>query len=138
MKTRLLITLTLIAVFFVQQNPCYAAFPIKYQNISSSTQKVSDKTNRHFLTQAPDNDKKDKKHKKDQGVTAMVLGIVGIFTMPLGFVCSILAIVFGSQSLKGENRSMAKTGLILGIVGVAIGLLYILLILFSIGIFSLA
>jgi hypothetical protein len=60
------------------------------------------------------------------GVAALVLGICGFVVCP--FICSIVAIICGNLSLNEIDRSggrivgrdMAKAGLILGWVGVAL------------------
>lgn len=63
-------------------------------------------------------------------VASLVLGIAGIIICPL--ICSILAIVFGSQakgkiaadpSLEGEG--MAKAGVVLGWIGIALSILWV-------------
>lgn len=56
---------------------------------------------------------------KDRSTPALVLGLVSILTwiIPIaGLPTTILAIVFGAKSLKGENRTKALVGLVLGIV----------------------
>ena len=56
---------------------------------------------------------------KDRSLTALVLGLVSILTwiIPIaGLPTTILAIVFGAKSLKGEKRTRAIVGLVLGIV----------------------
>jgi hypothetical protein len=63
-----------------------------------------------------------------KATAALVLGIVGLFICPL--VCSVLAIVFGTQA-KNEidrdpslgGRGLAQAGFVLGIVGLVIGVL---------------
>ena len=132
MKNPLLVILAiiLVTIAFLPQ-PCYAAFPIRQQQNNSSKQENT----RHSFFRIPEH--KSKKGGKDMGQTSLILGIVGFFTMPLGIVCSILAIVWGSESLKGENKGLATAGMVLGIIGVVVFLLYLLLILFSVGIFSL-
>ena len=76
------------------------------------------------------------------GTAALVLGIVGVvlsWTVYLGVVAGILAIVFGAIGLgrvrRGEatNRGAAKAGLILGIVAVA---LLMLLVVVGLGMYS--
>jgi len=64
-------------------------------------------------------------------ITALVLGILGIFLAPL----SILAIIFGAVSLSRLNknhnlqgRGMAVAGLVLGIIGTLIWIISILVI----------
>ncbi len=66
------------------------------------------------------------------GITALVLGIVGAtlgwWIIPfLGFIASILAIVFGALGLKSQTRGMAMAGLILGIVSVVLSIIGVLL-----------
>jgi hypothetical protein len=63
-------------------------------------------------------------------IASLVLGIAGLVICPL--VCSILAIIFGNQA-KGkiaadpslEGESMAKAGIVLGWIGVALTILWI-------------
>jgi len=55
------------------------------------------------------------------GIAAMVLGIVGVilgwWLIPLlGFVLSILAIIFGGVGLRSRGRGMSIAGLVLGII----------------------
>lgn len=60
-----------------------------------------------------------------KAIAALVLGLCGLFVLPI--VCSVLAIVFGALAL-GEiqaapllnGRGMAITGLVCGIVGLAL------------------
>lgn len=62
-----------------------------------------------------------------KGTTALVMGILGLFLCPIIF--SILAIIFGVQGKaladqgKATNRGAAQAGFVLGIIGVAIGVL---------------
>ena len=54
------------------------------------------------------------------GTTALILGIVTMvaWCLPLfGLPVGIGAIIFGARSLRGEDRSQALIGLILGITG---------------------
>jgi hypothetical protein len=68
------------------------------------------------------------------GVAALVLGIVG-FAIGWCFfgIPSILAIIFGALGIKranqglATNKSVAQWGMWLGIVGVALGLLFSIL-----------
>lgn len=78
------------------------------------------------------------------GIAALVLGIVGIVFLcgyGVGIIPSILAIVFGKIGMNkadqglADNRSLAKTGFILGIIGVVLAVLVIIfLILVVIGV----
>ncbi|MBK6354468.1 MAG: DUF4190 domain-containing protein [Saprospiraceae bacterium] len=67
------------------------------------------------------------------GIAAMVcgiLGLVGIFSGFGGLLLGILAIIFGAIGLKSLNgRGMAKAGLVMGIIAVALSLLALLFIL---------
>jgi len=63
------------------------------------------------------------------GVASLVLGIVGLALLcayGFGFILSILAIVFGKIGLNrvdqglANNRSVAKAGFVLGIIGTAL------------------
>lgn len=72
--------------------------------------------NTPFYSSSPDQRKSD-----SMPLLAMIFGIAGIFMMP--FILGTLGIIFGAICLKrgyaGKQRTMAKTGLICGIVGVA-------------------
>jgi MAF protein len=77
------------------------------------------------------NEVKENLNKKDHSETAFTLGVIGLiasFTCGgiIGFILSILAIVFSAISLKRGYRGKAKTGLILGIVSVSITLIIII------------
>ena len=76
-------------------------------------------------------------------VAALVLGIVGLvtsiipFLFVIGPICDVLAIIFGTIGLRrakrgADNKSMAVAGLILGICGVVIVILWVLLIVVAI------
>lgn len=61
------------------------------------------------------------KDKSNLAIASLVLGIVGPFVAIFalfGYICGILAIVFGVKSLKSARRTMAIIGIILGIVGI--------------------
>jgi hypothetical protein len=69
-------------------------------------------------------------------VASLVLGIAGFVVCPL--ICSILAIIFGQQaknkirldpSLQGEG--MAQAGFILGIIGLAVGVLFLIIVIIA-------
>ena len=69
-------------------------------------------------------------------VASLVLGIAGFVVCPL--ICSVLAIIFGQQaknkirqdpSLQGAG--MAQAGFILGIIGVALGVIGLLIIIIA-------
>lgn len=64
------------------------------------------------------------------GITAAVLGVL---LFPLGIVCGILAVVFGfvgkgNAPRTGSGRGMAIAGIVLGFVGIALGLVWIIFI----------
>jgi multisubunit Na+/H+ antiporter MnhB subunit len=68
-------------------------------------------------------------HKK--AITSMILGIVGLFCIPL--VLSVLALVLGIQA-RAEidrsggaygNRGMATAGIVLGIIGAVFGGIFV-------------
>jgi hypothetical protein len=65
-------------------------------------------------------------------IASLVLGIVGL--VPYLQICSILAIIFGAMGINQANKkgyggkSMALTGLILGIVGIVVGIAVIALV----------
>lgn len=69
-------------------------------------------------------------------VASLVLGIAGFLVCPL--VCSILAIVFGTQaknkirqdpSLQGAG--MAQAGFVLGIISLAVGVIVLVIVIFA-------
>ena len=68
-------------------------------------------------------------HRK--ALISMILGIVGLFCIPI--ILPVLAIVLGVQARNEidrspgtyKNRGMATAGLVLGIIGLAFGVLYI-------------
>jgi hypothetical protein len=66
-------------------------------------------------------------------VASLVLGIAGFVVCPL--ICSVLAVIFGQQaknkirmdpSLQGEG--MAQAGFILGIIGLAVGVIVLIIV----------
>jgi len=69
-------------------------------------------------------------------VASLVLGIAGFVVCPL--ICSVLAIVFGTQaknkirqdpSLQGEG--MAQAGFVLGIIGLALGVILLIVVILA-------
>lgn len=64
-------------------------------------------------------------------VAALVMGIIGLVcnffgsSTIVGPVCSVLAIIFGVIGMKknSDKKGMAKAGLIMGIVGLALGII---------------
>ena len=61
---------------------------------------------------------------------ALVLGILAIalFWVPfLDIILAVLAIIFGSLSLHGEHKGRGIAGLILGIITIALVILFIAL-----------
>lgn len=60
------------------------------------------------------------------GTAAMALGIVSLTVPWLGFICGILAIVFGKRAMKladaglATNRSQAKAGFICGVISLCL------------------
>jgi Domain of unknown function (DUF4190) len=67
----------------------------------------------------------------------MVLGIVGLVTSIVPFlfivgpICSVLAIIFGAVGIRranrgADNKPMAVAGLVLGIVGFVVCILWVL------------
>ena len=71
-------------------------------------------------------------------VASLVLGIVGLITSIIPFlfvigpICDVLAIIFGAIGIRrakegADNKSMAVAGLILGICGLVISILWALL-----------
>lgn len=72
------------------------------------------------------------KNNKVMPAVALVTGIISIVTFLFYYItlpCGILAIVFGAISRKNTGSGLALTGLILGIVGLAMfALAYIFMI----------
>lgn len=69
------------------------------------------------------------------GTAALVLGIIGLVTVWCyggGIVLSILAIIFGKIGMTkcdqglASNRSSAKAGFVMGIIGTALAVVYVI------------
>lgn len=77
-----------------------------------------------------------------KAVTALVLGILSIVVPYIGFILGIIAIIFGKnamaeiRSTHESGHGLALTGLICGIVGVAIYGLIIILLIIGFSVFS--
>ncbi len=71
------------------------------------------------------------------GVAALVLGIasipLGVFFFPVGIVLGVLAIIFGAVGMtrakrgRATNRGVALAGLITGVIGTALGIVFLVL-----------
>ncbi len=64
--------------------------------------------------------------KKGMSIAALVLGIVSVVLFCFSYVsipCAILAIIFGILGKKKGGAGMAKAGLVLGIIALAIVIL---------------
>lgn len=66
-----------------------------------------------------------------KGTASLVLGIIGMIPFPVtGFWCSLIAIILGYQGKKrarageAKNGSLAQAGFVLGIVGMAVQVLF--------------
>lgn len=59
-------------------------------------------------------------------IAALVLGIVCLVSNYGRITCGILAIIFGSIGIKKDGNKMARAGLIMGIIGIAIWLLILI------------
>jgi hypothetical protein len=58
-----------------------------------------------------------RKKNNNFGIAALIVGLLGFFLIP--FMGSIIAIIVGATGLKHDDEpSMAKAGLIIGIVGI--------------------
>ncbi len=69
---------------------------------------------------------KDKK-KQSMHVAALTLGIISSVAIGFWYISiptGILAIVFGAKSAKRTGSKMAKAGLITGIIGIALTVLF--------------
>lgn len=77
--------------------------------------------------------------KKGLSIASMVLGIVGIVISctPIGFVASLLAIIFAGICMNKKEgvKGFVITGLVLGIVSLALWALMIILLIASIPVF---
>ncbi len=72
---------------------------------------------------------------KNYSTASLVLGIVSILTAIFWFVgalLGVLAIIFGSLSLKSAGRKKAITGIVLGSIGVVLSFLLILVLFMAI------
>lgn len=69
-----------------------------------------------------------------KGTASLVLGIISMVLCGGGLIIPLLALVFGRQGMTladqglANNRGSAKAGFILGIIGLAWGALWLLLI----------
>lgn len=76
-----------------------------------------------------------KKENKGLSIAAMVLGIVSASLFCIWYIsipCAILAIVFGAiERGKNKKNKYAKSGLILGIVGILISILFIVIVIIA-------
>lgn len=59
-------------------------------------------------------------------IAALVLGIVCLVSNYGRITCGILAIIFGSIGIKKDGNKMARAGLIMGIIGIAIWFLVLI------------
>lgn len=74
-----------------------------------------------------------------KAIAALILGIFSFAPM-VGWICAILAIIFGAASMKKINASagalagkpMAVIGLVLGILGLVVGLIWTIVLIISI------
>lgn len=136
--TRLLAIIA--CVLFVLPVHSYAAFPVHpngtsiVENSPAYEVKIKDAIAKYTKPQESSNTKSSK---AGLGLAALILGVAGVFLFgaaflvptlaflgSLGFVSSLLAIILGAVGLKGEDESMARAGMILGIV--TLGLLLLL------------
>ena len=71
-------------------------------------------------------------------VASLIFGILGLVFCPI--VCSVLALVFGykSRNLREPAEGMATAGIILGWVGLAFGILGVIvwILIFALGVLS--
>ncbi len=71
----------------------------------------------------------EEKNKRALNISSLVLGIISLisgFFYYISLPAGILAIIFGTISIRKTGSKMAKAGLILGIIGISICLfLYI-------------
>jgi len=70
--------------------------------------------------------------KKNSGlsIASMVLGIVALVCVCswlVSTVCGVLAVIFGAIELKKAKQPMAKAGLIMGIIALALEVFYLVL-----------
>lgn len=63
---------------------------------------------------------------KGFGIVSLVTGIISIISIEfiiISIIFAIVSIIFGFMGLKKDNNNLAKAGLILGIVSLAVTLL---------------
>lgn len=84
----------------------------------------------------------ERRHKpaprKGMGLASLILGVCALVTspasiccLPIGFVCGLLGITFGSLSFKTEGRGMGIAGLVLSSVGVLVSVVLLAVIVLS-------
>lgn len=67
------------------------------------------------------------KHRTGINVAAFVCGIISVLSAPVYYITittGVLAIVFGAKGARASGSKLAKTGLILGIIGLSFFLLF--------------
>lgn len=75
-------------------------------------------------------------------VVAIILGVLSIILFPLGWLLGIIGLIYGKRSLReiqqtGENgKNLAVAGKICSIVGIVLGLVFILLIIAGLVLFT--
>lgn len=64
-----------------------------------------------------------KENKSPMGITSLVLGIISLITVLFWYMSvptGILAIIFGTKSIRKMGSKLGKAGLITGIVGLSL------------------
>jgi len=143
LKPSIFFAIAIAVYFFISPVAGYAAFPINADNTTAVEHhgpynELVRNAIKKYTTPRPG--EKRKPGVSGLGVAALVLGVAGVllpaaaiaapplgFAAGIGFLASVLAIVFGAIGLNGANETMARAGMILGIVTIGIWLLLFLL-----------
>ena len=147
MKNRLLLLFAFFILGISQHS--FAAFPVK-NTATTENAKISTATNHKnlpFLTRTTDkiygfSENVEKtlhlrnsilpERRKDNtlGILSLIfgiIGIVGLFTLYFGLPFSIAAWILGAMGRK-RNEDYSLAGMILGIIGVALAVLFVILV----------
>ncbi len=112
----------------------FAAFPVKTVNQPYYTQHISVATDTNVLSGQITPPRKQRKDVN--GTLSLVFGAIGLLSLGLSVGFSIVAIAIGNKGIKRKEK-YAKTGFILGILGLAIAIaeivVAIIIILLSLG-----
>lgn len=91
---------------------------------------IEEKTEQEKVDKEETQQEKESQENSQNGrgisIAALVLGIVCLVSNYGRITCGILAIIFGSIGIKKDGNKMARAGLIMGIIGIAIWLLVLI------------